>query len=386
MKAIIGLAAGKNIGFAIFDLSGRLIKFFAVKKFQKEKLAEYLSSFGKPCAIVVDKERIPKIAKELAREFDIPVLAPDKDISESERKTFTNAYTYKNVHERDALAAALYMFMKYSQIFREIDEILKNMGFEDYSERAKELVLRGDASTPFEAIENALPFPAYRKKEEKKKPKTLLEKHGSEEKYKEKYEEAVNYIRKLEEKIRELEKENEFLLRKTPEEPRELIERIKELERKIVFLEEELAKERELRKKVEYKLNLADEEKYIEKQGLVPAVRIKEFSHERISFLKQSVRIFKKPVVVEGDAHDINAAKYLVKLHPLIIIGDFPESVTAIFLKEKIPFISKKEVSGKITPFNRFYGIEPEILEEVLESGKKKSFFEWLSLYKKRLL
>ena len=383
MKVIVGLAAEKNTGFAISDLSGRVIKLFAVKNFQKEKLVEYLSSFGKPCAIVVDKERIPKIAKELAREFDIPVLAPDKDITEGEKKTLTNAYTYKNVHERDALAAVLYMFLKYAQIFQEIDEILKNMGFEDYSERAKELVLRGDASTPFQAIENALPFPA--RSRERKKSKTFLERKGEED-YKEKYEEALKYIKTLEEKIRELEKENEILLKKSPEQPRELIEKIKELEKKVVFLEEELVKEKERRKKAEDRLNLIDEEKYIEKQGLIPAVKIREFTHDHLSFLKHTVRIFKKPVVIEGNASDEKAARYLVKLHPLLVIGDFPEKIKTIFLREKIPFISREEVAEKITPFNRFYGLEPEILEEVLEMGKKKSFFEWLSFYKKRML
>lgn len=374
MKIVIGLAAEKNTGFAISDLSGKVIKLFAVKSFDKSKLVEYISSFGKPCAIVVDKEKIPKIAKDLAREFDIPVLAPEKDISETEKKNLTNAYTYKNIHERDALAALLYMFSRYKKIFREIDEILKNMGYEEYSERAKELVLRGNASTPFQAIENVLPFPIKEKR--KKKPKT----------YKEKYEEALNYIKKLQEKIKELEKENKTLLNKSLELPKELLEKIKKLEKKIIILEEELARERELRKRAEEKLGLIEEEKYIEKQGLIPAVRIKEFSFEHISFLKESIRIFKKPVVIEEYADDLKAAKYLVKLHPLIIIGDFSEEVKALFLKEKIPFISKKEVKEKIIPFHRFYGIASEVLEEILEKGKKKSFFEWLLFYKKRIL
>lgn len=386
MKTVIALSytKGKPIGFAIFDLSGRLIKRFGVKAFEKEKLFNYLRSFGSPACVVVEKEKIPKLAKEIARAFGIPALAPKKDLSESEIHELTKSYTYKNPYEKHAIAAGLYLFSKYREIFREIDEILQNMGLEEHADRAKELVLLGKASTPFQAIESAIDFSLLKKKEKEtgKKFKSVLEKED----WKEKYENAVNYIKKLEEKIRELEEENKFLLSKAPEKDVELVERVKALEKELMLLKEELQREKELRKKAEEKLYLVEEEKYIEKQGLIPVVRIKDFSHESISELKNTVRIFKRPVLVECSEEDEKAARYLAKLHPLLVIGDFPEKIKAIFIKAGIPVITKAEIEEKITKFKKLAGVERDFLKEFLESRKKKSFLEWLEMYRKRFL
>ncbi len=381
MKTVIALSytKGKPVGFAIFDLSGRLIKRFGVRAFEKEKLFHYLRSFGSPACVVVEKEKIPKLAKEIAREFDIPVLAPESDLSESEIHEITKSHTYKNPYEKRALAAGLYLFSKYGEIFREIEEILRNMGLEEHAERAKELVLLGKASTPFQAIEGAIDFQLLRKKEERKE-KSILERGG----WKEKYEEAVSYIKKLEEKIRELEEENKFLLSKAPERDTELVERVKMLERELAILKEELHRERELRKKAEEKLYLIEEERYVEKQDLVPVVRIKDFSQESISELKNTVRIFKRPVLVECRAESERAARYLAKLHPLVVIGDLPEKIRAIFLKAGIPVVAKSDVEERITRFKKLAGVEKNVLENLVEERKKTGFFEWLEAYRKR--
>lgn len=229
----------------------------------------------------------------------------------------------------NVIALALNFLKKHAHVFEEIDKILAKMGLEEYAENAKELVLKSKASTPFQAIEKAISFP----------------------------------------KIEEMYKQ-----------------RIEELEKEVEMLKKEVKKEKKLREKTQKILELIIEEREIEKEGLIPVVKIEKFSMNYISFLRKNIRIFKKPVAIEEKAENVKAANYLAKLYPRVVIGDFSENVKKVFLKERIPFLLKENAAEKLVSFSNFYGIEPETLKQILVESGEKSFFEWLSMYRKRVI
>ncbi len=384
MKVLLGIANGKYKGLAIFDLSGNLLDLVTIRRYRTKKVAEHISSFGTPCAIAVESEDIPKLAKDLAEYFAIPILIPDEDILPELFAETLETYSYKNLYEKRALIACLYVFRKFKHIFRDIDELLLSSGASRMLiDKAKELVLHGKAENALDAVEKVNGFFELKTHKHKTRIGEFLE---NERDYKELYEEAVKYIKELEKRIAELEKKCSFTAKDTEETLSENGERIKELERKVALLEDALRKEKERNEILEEKLGILEEERFIERKGLLPVVKIHEFSFEEISKIKSVLRIFKRPVVVEAVKKDLKAAKYLAKLHPSIVIGDFPEEIKAVFLSEGIPVISESSLDHALVKFKRFYGISEKKLKKVLHNESKKSLMELLRAYRKRLL
>ncbi len=383
MKLLLGIANGKYKGLAIFDLSENLLDLVTIRRYRTKKVAEHISSFGIPSAIAVESEDIPKLAKDLAEYFGIPILIPDEDILPDFFAETLETYSYKNLYEKRALITCLYVFKKFKHIFRDIDELLLSSGASRMLiDKAKELVLHGKAENALDAVEKVNGFFELTHAH-KTRIGEFLE---SERDYKELYEEAVKYIKELERRIAELEKKCSFTAKDTEETLSENGERIRELERKVALLEDALRKEKERSEILEEKLGILEEERFIEKKGLLPVVKIHEFSFEEISKIKSVLRIFKRPVAVELVRKDLKAAKYLAKLHPSIVIGDFPEEIKAVFLSAGIPVISESSLDHALVKFKRFYGISEKELKKVLHNESKKSLIEMLRAYRKRLL
>jgi predicted RNase H-like nuclease (RuvC/YqgF family) len=206
------------------------------------------------------------------------------------------------------------------------------------------------------------------------------------------YEIAKEYIERLEKRVKELEEQRRRLLeeriRETQEIRKELM-RDREIELRdniINNLRAELQKERELRKKLEEKIEILEEERYIESQGLLPIVRIEEFSRECIASVKELFRIFNRIILFEKPCHGKTVTKYLISLRPKAVIGSFGEEEKAMLEEENIPVLAKSDVEKALIQFKRFYGIEPDVLKSFLEKERKKSFLKWLESYRKRFL
>lgn len=393
MKIVIGIDPGVTTGIAIFNLNGKLEEVFSKKAMSKAEIVRFILSRGSPLIIATDKKRAPKMLEEIASALSIPVFSPEEDLKVKEKVSLVKDIKVKNSHERDAVAAGVYFFKKYSKKFREIDNILEKMNMQNHAEKVKELLIKGKAKNLSEAIESVLGKGVKVEKPEKKKRKAVS-KRGENEKIKElerKLEISQEYIKKLEKRVKDLEEQKKMLLEERLKESKEMRENAlknKEIELRdsiIRNLKIELEKERALRKQLEEKLEILEEERVIEARGYIPVIRIPEFSRESIVLAKEKFRIFNRVLLFETSCHGVTAAKYLSTLRPKVVIGDFGEKEKQI-LEEAGIIVIEKAFLREIEKFKNFYGIDKGIFQEILKKEKKKGLMEWLEKHRKRFL
>ncbi len=393
MKIVVGLDPGITTGIAVFSLKGELKEVFSKKGMSKPEIVRFILSRGSPVVIATDKKKIPKLVEEIASALAVPVFSPEEDLKVKEKNELAKELKPKSSHERDAIAAGLYFFKKNKRKFREIERVLESMGLEMHADRVKELLIKGEAKNLSHALELALGEKVEikkgeaRKREGKKKEKPRKDKL---EELERKYEIAQEYIKKLQKRVKELEEQKSKLLEERLKESREIRESVlkeKEIEFRdsiIRNLRAELEKERELRRMLEERLEILEEERVIEARGLVPVVRIREFSREAIQEAKEKYKIFNRVLFFELPCRGIGVAKYLASLCPKAVIGDFGESERETLEERNILVIPKTRIS--LEAFKHFMGIERGVLEEIAKNERKKGFMEWLERYKKRFL
>ncbi len=393
MKIVVGLDPGITTGIAIFSLKGELKEVFSKKGMSKPEIVRFILSRGSPVVIATDKKKIPKLVEEIASALAVPVFSPEEDLKVKEKNELAKELKPKSSHERDAIAAGLYFFKKHKRKFREIERTLESMGLEMHIDRVKELLIKGKAKNLSQALELALGEKIEIKKEKVRKPAKMERKKIKKDKLKElerKYEIAQEYIEKLQKRVKELEEQKNKLLEerlKESKEIRESVLREKEIELRdniIRNLRAELEKEKKLRKMLEEKLDMLEEERVIEARGLVPIVKIHEFSREAIHEVREKYKIFNRVLYFELPCRGTGVAKYLASLHPKAVIGDFGEEERKILEWKNVLVLNKSSLV--LESFKHFMAVERNVLENIARKESKKSFLEWLEEYKKRFL
>lgn len=142
MYLIIGLDPGINVGYAALDLNGKLVGAGVTKQKSADKVVVLISQIGIPLLVACDVSKPPSFVKSVAAKFNVKVFCPSKNLTQ-ESKRFMSPEAM-NHHIRDAYAAALKAYRKYSNRFRRIDKI-----YPDKSEEYKRLVLEGKAVGKF---------------------------------------------------------------------------------------------------------------------------------------------------------------------------------------------------------------------------------------------
>ncbi len=170
---IVGIDPGTTIGVALLDLNGKPIEVFSSKNYSVSDAIARIISLGKPLIVASDVTPTPSMVKKISSIFSSPVHELDESLSTEEKVALTKGegYEYKNVHERDALAACVNAFRRYKKKFSQVQK--KTPAGVDVEE-VKALVIKG---VSISAAINRL----ISAKEEKKKV-TKAEKQEQEEK------------------------------------------------------------------------------------------------------------------------------------------------------------------------------------------------------------
>lgn len=142
MYLIVGIDPGINVGYAALDLNGKLVGAGVTKQKNADRVVELVSQIGIPLLVACDVSKAPSFVKNVAAKFSVKVFCPSKNLSQ-ESKRFM-AKDSMNHHIRDAYAAAIKAYRKYSNRFRRIDKV-----YPDKSEEYKKLVLEGKAVGKF---------------------------------------------------------------------------------------------------------------------------------------------------------------------------------------------------------------------------------------------
>jgi predicted RNase H-like nuclease (RuvC/YqgF family) len=117
---IVGIDPGTTIGIAAIDLDGNLAHVSSSRQMTMADVREELIRIGKPLIIASDVAQMPFTVEKIRRAFNAVAYTPRQDRTQEEKTALTEAFSYANDHERDALAAAIDAFRQYRNKFQNI--------------------------------------------------------------------------------------------------------------------------------------------------------------------------------------------------------------------------------------------------------------------------
>lgn len=231
-KLIVGVDPGLNCGLAILALDGTPILVESHREWPLSKIVERIRELGEPTIISSDVSPAPGLLEKLSRKLNAILFEPAIPMSSEEKHKLSKAYVERyginveNVHEVDALAAAIKAFQRYKSKFEQAEAKLREEGCDLPPDDVKDLVARGYS------IANAIRI--LKGEEDAKRAPAPIGKATTQN------ERLEEVIRRLTGKLM-LERERNRLLR---EANRELQTKVRELEGKIETLREALERAR----------------------------------------------------------------------------------------------------------------------------------------------
>ncbi len=151
-KLIVGIDPGTTTALALLDLDGNLVDAKQKKSFPLAEITNYLSSQGDPVIIASDVDHSPRLVRKVAATFNAKLFYP-KELLPVQRKIEMAGKRFKEVHERDAYAAAISAYRNFQLDLKKISADAEKEGMGDYSDEIKASLLTGAAQNTQSAIE-----------------------------------------------------------------------------------------------------------------------------------------------------------------------------------------------------------------------------------------
>ncbi|RZN37871.1 MAG: DUF460 domain-containing protein [Methanophagales archaeon ANME-1-THS] len=119
---IVGIDPGTTVGVAIIDLNGNPIEIFSSKNLSVADTITRIIARGKPLIVASDVTPTPSMVKKIGGLLSSFIHELEGSLSTEEKIAVTkgDGYAYKNVHERDALAACITAFKHYKKKFEQV--------------------------------------------------------------------------------------------------------------------------------------------------------------------------------------------------------------------------------------------------------------------------
>ncbi len=119
---IVGIDPGTTLGLAMVDLDGNPVEIFSSKNCSFSDAVSRIISCGTPLVVASDVSPTPSMVKRISKVFSSHLHELNESLSVEDKIALTKdeRYSYRNVHERDALAACLYAFKHYRKKFAQI--------------------------------------------------------------------------------------------------------------------------------------------------------------------------------------------------------------------------------------------------------------------------
>jgi len=249
---VVGIDPGTTTAYALLDVTGRVFEVYSAKELSVDTIIVKITSVGIPVCVGCDKAKVPAYVERIATQVSAKLFSPSEDIRIDEKRKLTKGMGFKNNHEMDALASAIFAYNRVENLFRRVDKFLEGKKKTEFSNKVKELVVKKSMS-----ISGALDLLAEPDKKETKVIKKVVEQKTLNEKD---FLELYNELKKAEQDNKILKQHNKLLsdnLKKAekPDKKKESPkakpdERLKQKKKRIDFLNREIAKkERELKEK-----------------------------------------------------------------------------------------------------------------------------------------
>ncbi len=140
---ILGVDPGTTTGYAMLDIEGNLLRLKSARDLSVEKLLQEISDAGKVIVVGVDVKHSPRYVERICRILGAKLVSPGEDVKEGYKDRITENFRIKDDHQRDALASALLAYNEVKEMFRKVDQRLKERGKEHVSDEVKLLALKG---------------------------------------------------------------------------------------------------------------------------------------------------------------------------------------------------------------------------------------------------
>lgn len=387
---IVGVDVGTTTGLAIYDLDRNLLYVGSKRNISVDNVIKEISFYGKPLIIATDKKRIPQPISKIAASFNCKVFNPDHDLTVEEKDGIIRI-PIKDVHEKDALAAATFAYKNFAPQFSNIDRNLESLGMSQLKNQVKEMIVNKEAKNIAEAIEKLKP------KEEKVEEKISkevylnwrerakeLDKRLKEEQRS--YEIIKTYCEKIEEKSKDLERQKQVYLEeeiKKNEDARKKVMKDREIKNRDILIKQlqfELFKQKNLKSAYEEQLKIQEEYKNIEAENLIPVIVIDEFTKDCILRVDKRFNLKNKIVWIKNFKSSKPSLSLIISLKPKIIIGEIDQESKEVFKKSNIIVVDTLKPDER----RYFASVSPERIENEVKRVERKDFLEWLDDYRKR--
>ncbi|WP_258083441.1 DUF460 domain-containing protein [Thermococcus thermotolerans] len=376
---IVGIDPGITVGIAAIDLNGRIVALHSERNMPVGEVFRFISDVGHPVVVATDVNPAPGFVEKIARSFKASLFVPRESLRVEEKNELLRnlGISVDDDHQRDALAAAYKAYLRLKPKLEHVDAKLREAGLTSKAEEVKALVIQG--YNLGEAMQRV----------------TLRERPKGEEKPEEKPSIDVGpYIKR----IRELERRVEFLERENAE-LREIIKEqrktIGRLERRLVDYDEEVRRkvlrERELEAKVKrieiLEKQLREAKAVIERLSrdlvhvkrmnvveirgsAVPLKVMNVLSWRELEKLEREIGVKRGDVlfVINPAGAGRAIAEELVEkgIRALITEKPLPEPVREVFREAHLPFFTGDELDVKRV--DEFAVVERETLERAIEA------------------
>jgi predicted RNase H-like nuclease (RuvC/YqgF family) len=387
---IVGVDIGTTSGLAVYDLDKNLLYTGSKKNFSISSIIKEIMNFGTPLIVATDKKKASPKIKKIAATFGCKTFSPDHDLTVEEKEGILRI-NIKDVHERDALAAASFAFREHESLFANINRALSTMNLEQCKDKVKEMIITGQAKNIADAVNRVRPRDEYKIKTEFKEVNLDWKEKASEyvKRLKEKdrkYEITRMYTEKLEDKVKTLERQKQLLQeeekQKNEKARRDLLKE-KELSKMDIVIKQlqfELSKQRKLREAYEQRVKKQEELIDIQDEGLIAVIRIPNFTKEDVMIASREFDMENKVVWIENYKPSKTVARLLLRNSPKVVIGDLDDE-SKHFLKKYNMIV----IDGVKPAMREFYGtISPEEMKSTMKKIEKRDFLKWLEDYKRR--
>ena len=379
-SVIVGLDPGITVGIAALDLNGQVLTTYSERNMAISDVIKFISEIGHPIIISTDVNPAPGLVEKIARSFKALLFVPRESLKVEEKNELLRnlGVTVEDDHQRDALTAAYKAYLRLKPKLDHIDAKLKELEIGGKGEEIKALVVQG-----YNLGEAIL------KVKEKEKPKEEI--RAAEEK------EASLDLGPYLEKIKELEKTIGFLekenqeLRAMIEEQRKIIEnletkiatydekirekilRTKEIEAKekrIVYLEKELREAKSIIEKLSKDLVLTKRMHLLELKGsAVPIKVIENLTWKELEELERSTSIKRDDVLYilnpAGAGRSIGEHISEKRVKAIISAKPLPNVIYEVLKENKIPVLYEGEIEVKRV--DEFAIVDRKELEKAIE-------------------
>ena len=379
-SVIVGLDPGITVGIAALDLNGQVLTTYSERNMAISDVIKFISEIGHPIIISTDVNPAPGLVEKIARSFKALLFVPRESLKVEEKNELLRnlGVTVEDDHQRDALTAAYKAYLRLKPKLDHVDAKLRELEIGGKGEEIKALVVQG-----YNLGEAIL------KVKEKEKPKEEI--RAAEEK------EASLDLGPYLEKIKELEKTIEFLekenqeLRAIIEEQRKIIEnletkiatydekirekilRTKEIEAKekrIVYLEKELREAKSIIEKLSKDLVLTKRMHLLELKGsAVPIKVIENLTWKELEELERSTSIKRDDVLYilnpAGAGRSIGEHISEKRVKAIISAKPLPNVIYEVLKENKIPVLYEGEIEVKRV--DEFAIVDRKELEKAIE-------------------